>query len=1027
MGSLKSPRHWAAVVVALGVAFAFASDRAAGSASLAATVRGPATIQTNDFGFFTLTITNGGNATAHNVAFDVGFPDEASGIETHDGSSFACPATLSFNAGHAFATLGDIAAGASVNCTLGFGSGTGSATLHHPWIVTSTDAGSPSGEYDLTIDAAGVPPGAPFNDDRANAAALASGNATDGGGRASVKERTDAGTLEAGEPTHAGDAGGSSVWFKWTPSFTGTAFVNTFNSDFDTLLEARDSSTNVMLAANDDGTGSVAGPSVICFPVTKGTEVLLVADGYADTAGELHLSYGSDLETSPCPGTPPVVSGLDGAEATAPLVGDTLSGTDGTWFDNSVGTGVAYQWFRCIEYDCLHIDGATEGTYQVQERDIGTALRLEVSEQLGGNTGLNLSDPTGVVGQPAVTHDNGRIFWKSNRAAGADFEIYSEFADGSSFNRVTNHTGSDSEPSTTMDGTTLAWVQGNNDLVVAASDGSGLVDYDTTARFPSFSPDYGSRIAYVASDGIHVAYTQFVLDDLVIPLVGDIHDLAWSPDGKEILFSYAPGGAGTPHSLYVVRADGRDGISPVTSSPSDDFGARWSPDGTKIAFIRGQLSGTVTSRSLYVMDPDGSNQVKYVDGSPSVGSSSLVNSVAWSPDGTELVYSQDVAIGSDDLFVIPSTLPIGIPDRITDDPGRDELPFWAPEASYFLNLTTAGNGAGRVTSSPAGIDCTSSCSAQFDDPQSVTLTATPNAGQIFAGWSGACTGTETCTVPMLGDRDVTATFAAPSGGGGGGGGFSSFFITVDASKTQAKPGDLVDVVATIKDTSATAGLSTHALVATPAGTVLSGPPIVEIGSGCSTAVNGQGQDCNLGFLGGGATTHLKYELKMTTEGDFNLTVGVTAQNQNPSNTTGYVGHVLVHVAADSGPPPPPPTSPPPSTKGVIKIGNARANTLLGTARNDTLRGLGGNDVLRGFGGNDTLLGGAGNDRIYGGPGNDQILGGPGKDVLYGDAGNDTISARDGTRDTIFCGAGRDIVIADKLDSVSRDCEVVRRK
>jgi hypothetical protein len=41
-------RHWAAALVAVGVAFVFASDRAEGSASLSATVVGPATIQSTD-------------------------------------------------------------------------------------------------------------------------------------------------------------------------------------------------------------------------------------------------------------------------------------------------------------------------------------------------------------------------------------------------------------------------------------------------------------------------------------------------------------------------------------------------------------------------------------------------------------------------------------------------------------------------------------------------------------------------------------------------------------------------------------------------------------------------------------------------------------------------------------------------------------------------------------------------------------------------------------------------------------------
>jgi len=441
----RSSRH-GAVLVALGLAFVFASDRAAGSASLSAAVVGPATIQSNDFGVLSLTITNGGDATAHGVAFSVGFPDNPS-HETND--TVGCPVAVTGDGnGHLVATIGDLAAGESVTCTLGYGSLTGPATIHNPWSVSSTDAGSASGEYDATIDVPGDSPSAPFNDDRADAAPLASGNGT-------LKERTSAATLETGEPSHAGDAGGSSVWFTWTPNFTGIAKVNTIGSDFDTVLEARDPSTNVVLAANDDGTSSASGPSVICFPVTRGTKVLLVADGYAGASGRLQLSSGSDLETTPCPGTPPVITGLDGADATAPVVGDTLSGATGTWFDNGLGTTIAYQWHRCIEYDCSKIDGATSSTYEVQDRDVGTTLRLEVDETLGGATGLNLSDPTGVVAQPAVSHDNGRIFWASNRDA-LDYEIYSEFGDGTGQNRVTNHAGFDSEPSAAPDGTAVA-------------------------------------------------------------------------------------------------------------------------------------------------------------------------------------------------------------------------------------------------------------------------------------------------------------------------------------------------------------------------------------------------------------------------------------------------------------------------------------------------------------------------------------------------------------------------------------------
>ena len=43
-------------------------------------------------------------------------------------------------------------------------------------------------------------------------------------------------TRQLGEELHAGNAGGSSVWFRWTADFNGQLTVYTFGSDFDTLL-----------------------------------------------------------------------------------------------------------------------------------------------------------------------------------------------------------------------------------------------------------------------------------------------------------------------------------------------------------------------------------------------------------------------------------------------------------------------------------------------------------------------------------------------------------------------------------------------------------------------------------------------------------------------------------------------------------------------------------------------------------------------------------------------------------------------
>src|SRR5262245_7387877 len=102
-------------------------------------------------------------------------------------------------------------------------------------------------------------------------------------------------------------------------------------------------------------------------------------------------------------------------------------------------------------------------------------------------------------------------------------------------------------------------------------------------------------------------------------------------------------------------------------------------------------------------------------------------------------------------FVLPSLLVLGL-----------LVPAAGMAVTRTLTVTNAGGGT--VTSSPAGINCGSDCSEtyEFDPPDfpavHVTLTATPDVGKIFTGWSGACTGTGTCQVTMSQNRSVTATF-----------------------------------------------------------------------------------------------------------------------------------------------------------------------------------------------------------------------------------------------------------------------------
>ncbi len=78
--------------------------------------------------------------------------------------------------------------------------------------------------------------------------------------------------------------------------------------------------------------------------------------------------------------------------------------------------------------------------------------------------------------------------------------------------------------------------------------------------------------------------------------------------------------------------------------------------------------------------------------------------------------------------------------------------------AHLVSVSLAGSGGGTVTSSPAGIDCGTTCSVAFAEGTTVTLTATAVAGSVFSGWSGECSGTGNCVLTLDSDKNATATF-----------------------------------------------------------------------------------------------------------------------------------------------------------------------------------------------------------------------------------------------------------------------------
>ena len=125
------------------------------------------------------------------------------------------------------------------------------------------------------------------------------------------------------------------------------------------------------------------------------------------------------------------------------------------------------------------------------------------------------------------------------------------------------------------------------------------------------------------------------------------------------------------------------------------------------------------------------------------------------PSCTNFTLPNGIATGSYELRVIANGIP-SAPVPVTIGAGGSSQ-HACP--NYTLSLAAAGGGSGTMTSSPAGIDCSATCTHDFPDGTVVTLTADPTTGSVFAGWSGGgCSGTAACVVTLSGATSVTATF-----------------------------------------------------------------------------------------------------------------------------------------------------------------------------------------------------------------------------------------------------------------------------
>jgi Tol biopolymer transport system component len=171
---------------------------------------------------------------------------------------------------------------------------------------------------------------------------------------------------------------------------------------------------------------------------------------------------------------------------------------------------------------------------------------------------------------------------------------------------------------------------------------------------------------------------------------------AFSPDGKKMVYVWG-GENGDNSDLYVQSLD--DGsVRRFTNDPAEDFSPVWSPDGTRIAWLRTGLTAT----AVFVGNVKGGSPEKVADVYP-IRLESLGRQLDWSPDGEYLVApdkSQDeepfhiAMIRIKDRARKAMTLP---PDKIIGDLS----PAISPDGKSLAFLRAVSSGIEDVYVAPA--------------------------------------------------------------------------------------------------------------------------------------------------------------------------------------------------------------------------------------------------------------------------------------------------------------------------------------
>lgn len=160
---------------------------------------------------------------------------------------------------------------------------------------------------------------------------------------------------------------------------------------------------------------------------------------------------------------------------------------------------------------------------------------------------------------------------------------------------------------------------------------------------------------------------EIMVAGLALVSIGTAHAGSWSPDGKQIVFSYIGG----PENIYIVNADGSN-LRELVVRDQRDFQPEWAPDGSHIVF-------TTVEDGVHVMmrvNPDGTGLEKVSDVSEAAGDPD------YSPDGSTLLYFTDEPVERN-LYV--RDVKTGATTQLSDTTDFDEMTArWTPDGAGIV-------------------------------------------------------------------------------------------------------------------------------------------------------------------------------------------------------------------------------------------------------------------------------------------------------------------------------------------------------